>query len=125
MKQAKIWMLGMATAATLVSGASAVAKEADKDKEDIKPKMGPRKVLTQFDTNKNGKIDGNEVEELRKAFAGDLKAQLAKLDKDGNGKLDDAEIAAIKPKAAPDAGGVVTPKKARKAKKPAEDAPAK
>ncbi len=111
--------LGMA----LVLGTGVQAKEAEG--EDAKPKMGPRKVLTQFDKDKNGKIEGAEAEELRKAFSGDLKSQLAKLDRDGNGKLDDSEIKAIKAKAAPNAGGTVAPKKAKEAKKPAEDAPVK
>jgi Ca2+-binding EF-hand superfamily protein len=111
--------LGMA----LVLGTGVQAKEAEG--EDAKPKMGPKKVLTQFDKDKNGKIEGAEAEELRKAFSGDLKSQLAKLDRDGNGKLDDNEIKAIKSKAAPDAGGTAAPKKGKKPKKPTEDAPVK
>lgn len=111
--------LGMA----MVLGTGAQAKEAEGD--EAKPKMGPRKILTQFDKDKNGKIEGAEAEELRKAFSGDLKSQLAKLDRDGNGKLDDSEIKAIKAKAAPNAGGTAALKKDKKDKKPAGDAPVK
>ena len=85
--------------------------------------MNVRKVMTQFDKDKNGKIDGTEAEALRKAFEGDLKSQLSKYDRDGNGKLDDAEIAAIKIKAAVRDGGVVKPKDSTKTKRPGEGAP--
>lgn len=117
----KTWVCGLGTALVLATGVQ--AKEAEGD--DAKPKMGPRKVLTQFDKDKNGKIEGAEAEELRKAFSGDLKSQLAKLDRDGNGKLDDSEIKAIKAKAASNAGGTATPKKVKKPKNPTEDAPVK
>jgi Ca2+-binding EF-hand superfamily protein len=99
-----------------------------KDKADgKKAKMGPRKVLTQFDTNKNGKIDGAEAEKLRQAFAGDLKEQLKRFDLNGDGKLDDAEIAAIKLKKS-DKDAAATPAPApgtAGAKNPAVNAPAK
>jgi len=109
-------------ALTLLGSTGMLAKESEK--EGIKPRMGPRKVLTQFDTNKNGKIEGTEAAELRKAFEGDLKTQLAKLDRDGNGKLDDAEISAIKVKAASASGGVTPPKRNGKGKTVTEGAPA-
>ncbi len=101
------WMaalLGLALA-----GGMARAEEAKKDAakpETVTPdpaktaKMGPKKVLEEFDKNGDGKITGAEAEALRKAFAGARKAQLERYDKDGNGKLDDSEIAAIKSKKA-------------------------
>jgi Ca2+-binding EF-hand superfamily protein len=98
-------------------------KEAEKDA--ARPRMNVRKVMTQFDKDKNGKIEGAEAEALRKAFEGDLKSQLSKFDRDGNGKLDDAEVAAIKVKAAVGAGGVVAPKGSPKTKRPGEGAPVK
>jgi hypothetical protein len=104
----KSTLLGGMVALALLGGAGVMAKDTEKEKP--RPRMGPRKVLTQFDTNKNGKIDGAEAVELRKAFDGDLKSQLASLDRDGNGKLDETEIAAIKITAAPTAGGVAPPK---------------
>jgi hypothetical protein len=107
------------------SKAKAKAKAKDKAKADdaTDAKLGPKKVLKEFDANEDGKLTGAEAEALRKAFAGDRRAKLERYDKDGNGKLDAEEIAAIKPKSADAAaGGEDTTKKAKKKKKPAKDA---
>lgn len=118
------WKTMVVVALGLVLAGSAQAKDKTDGK---KAKMGPRKVLAQFDTNKNGKIDGGEVEKLRQAFAGDLKEQLKRFDLNGDGKLDDAEVAAIKLKSSAKDGAAVpsaapgTPA----VQKPAADAPAK
>ncbi len=53
----------------------------------------PGMLLKKYDTDKNGTIDGTEVEALRKAFDND---PLKKIDANNDGKLDDTEIAAIK-----------------------------
>jgi hypothetical protein len=59
---------------------------------------GPKaRIFAEFDTNKNGVIDGEEIAAVRKAFAAAPKGQFASYDKNTDGKLDDAEIAAIKP----------------------------
>ena len=59
---------------------------------------GPKaKIFAEFDTNKNGVIDGDEIAAVRKAFAADPKGQFARYDANQDGKLDDAEIAEIKP----------------------------
>ena len=59
---------------------------------------GPKaRIFAEFDTNKNGVIDGEEIAAVRKAFAAAPKGQFAAYDKNNDGKLDDAEIAAIKP----------------------------
>src|SRR3954463_9061211 len=59
---------------------------------------GPKaKIVAEFDLNKNGVIDGDEVAAVRKAFAADPKGQFARYDANHDGKLDDAEIAEIKP----------------------------
>lgn len=64
---------------------------------------GPKAtIFAQFDTNKNGVIDGEEVAAVRKSFAEEPKGQFARYDTNKDGKLDDAEIAAIKP---PGGGG--------------------
>ena len=119
MKHLKSWMaVGVAS---VVFGGVVQGKEAEKDA--ARPRMNVRKVMTQFDKDKNGKIEGAEAEALRKAFEGDLKSQLSKFDRDGNGKLDDAEVAAIKVKAAVGAGGVAVPKGGPKGKRPGEGAP--
>ena len=55
------------------------------------------KLIAKYDTNKNGVIDADEKEALRKDFAKDKDGELKALDKNADGKLDDDEIAAIKP----------------------------
>jgi hypothetical protein len=76
---------------------------------------GPKaRIFAEFDKNKNGVIDGDEVAAVRKAFAADPKGQFAAYDKNKDGQLDDAEIATIKP---PGAGGKGGAKKAAEAEK--------
>jgi Ca2+-binding EF-hand superfamily protein len=66
---------------------------------------GPKaKIFAEFDANKNGVIDGDEIAAVRKAYAADPKGQFARYDADHDGKLSDAEIAAIKPPGAKKAG---------------------
>ena len=121
MKHLKACMVAGMTLAAF----SGVVHGKESEKDAARPRMNVRKVMTQFDKDKNGKIEGTEAEALRKAFEGDLKSQLSKFDRDGNGKLDDAEVAAIKVKAAVDAGGVAAPKGPPKTKRPGEGAPVK
>ncbi len=76
---------------------------------------GPKaRIFAEFDTNKNGIIDGAEVAAVRKAFTADPKGQFSAYDTNKDGKLDDAEIAAIKP---PGGGGKGGAKKAEGEKK--------
>ena len=49
-----------------------------------------------YDTNANGKIDGDEVAAVQKAFEADKNGALKAFDKNADGKLDDAEIGEIK-----------------------------
>ena len=59
---------------------------------------GPKAtIFAKYDTNKNGIIDGDEVAEVRKAFAAEPKGAFATYDKNNDGKLSDEEIAGIKP----------------------------
>lgn len=59
---------------------------------------GPKaRIFAEFDQNKNGVIDGDEIAAVRRAFAAAPKGPFATYDKNADGKLDDAEIAAIKP----------------------------
>jgi len=51
------------------------------------------KATKGFDTDKNGQIDGKEVDALKSALAGN--ADLKALDKNANGQLDDDEITAL------------------------------
>ena len=78
--------------AFLALAAPAFAGKKKKDKGE----MTAAQVLEKFDTDKNGKIDGDEVAALRAAFAGADAAKLKHFDTNGDGKLDDGEIAAIK-----------------------------
>lgn len=117
----KASLLAAICGVALACGPAALAKETAGDQG--KPRMAPRKVLTQFDTDKNGKIEGAEAEALRKAYAGDLKKQLAPFDRDSDGRLDDREIAAIRMKASPKAGGLPRAKTPADGKSEAKDAP--
>ena len=88
MKRTSLFAVGLA-ACGLISSAGVFAANAG---------SGPKaRIFAEFDTNKNGVIDGDEIAAVRKAFAADPKGQFAAYDKNKDGKLDDAEIAAIKP----------------------------
>ena len=56
----------------------------------------PGMVLKKYDSDKNGAIDGTEVEALRKTFDADKTGPLKRLDANNDGTLDDTEIVAIK-----------------------------
>lgn len=49
------------------------------------------RMLNRFDRDRNGKIEGQEAERLRRVFA-----SLATLDTDRDGTLSDSEVAAAK-----------------------------
>jgi hypothetical protein len=86
--------IGIAAAAWLLSPTASLAANAGN---------GPKaQIFAKFDTNKNGKIDGEEIAAVRAAFAADVKGQFARYDANHDGKLDDSEIAEIKP---PGSGG--------------------
>ena len=74
------------------------AKGARKgSKADQADKAGrPGMLLRKYDLDKNGAIDGSEVEALRKAFDADKTGPLKRIDANNDGTLDDTEIAAIK-----------------------------
>ncbi len=92
MKKSLLVAVGLGCAALFVSGRALAAAG-----------LGPKaKIFAEFDQNKNGVIDGDEIAVVRKAFAADPKGQFARYDTDHDGKLSAAEIAEIKP---PGAGG--------------------
>ena len=67
------------------------AKNPDKKaaKKDLKA------VISQYDKNGNGVIDGDEVEAAKKGYEADKTGPLKRFDTNNDGKLDDTEIAAI------------------------------
>lgn len=54
-------------------------------------------LFAKYDVNKNGKLDPDELEALRKDFAASPKGALKRLDTDKDGKLSDEEIKALQP----------------------------
>ncbi|MEY2878148.1 MAG: hypothetical protein RLZZ15_528 [Verrucomicrobiota bacterium] len=97
MKKASRLLAALVVASLLVP--SAFAAKGNRKKQPDDP------VLTKYDANKNGKIDADEADTLKKAFEADPKGELAKLDTNHDGKLSDEEIAAI---------GTPPPKKKKK-----------
>jgi len=98
MKRGVVTIRWVAVILASASLTGAVAKEAGKPGG--RPvHQGPLKVLRGFDANRNGRIDGPEVEKLREAFAGALHHDLARYDLNSDGKLDDREVSSIRLKA--------------------------
>ena len=95
-------LLALAVTSLLLAPASYAAKGDRK-----KGNPATTELLKKYDTNANGKIDGAELEAVRKDFAGSPDLNLKALDKDNDGKLSDTEIEALKGDA---------PKKVRKKK---------
>jgi hypothetical protein len=86
-------------AGALLTLASPTVAQAAKDPDKKAAKQAIKAVLAQYDTNKNGVIDGDEVEAVRKAYEADKDGPLKRFDINNDGKLDDTEIAAIHKKA--------------------------
>ena len=82
-------ILSILTIAALSLAITAPA-QAGKGKKD---KKGGADVLATYDKNGNGKIDGEEVDALKKDFAAG-KPELKALDTNKDGSLSDEEIAA-------------------------------
>lgn len=85
MKKVSLLLTALASLALLAPG-TAFAAKADGSKA---------KIVAKYDTNKNGKLDPDEIEALKKDFDANPKGDLAKLDTDKDGKLSDDEIAAL------------------------------
>jgi hypothetical protein len=80
-------LLATASLALFVVTAPAFAAKGNKGKKGAKP----GRVLSRFDRDHNGAIDGQEVARVQAAFA-----SLTALDTDNNGQLSEAEITAAK-----------------------------
>ena len=79
---------------TIVAFSLAITASAEAKKGGKKGKKGSADILATYDTNGNGRIDGDEVDALRKDFAAG-KPELKALDRNNDGTLSDDEIAAI------------------------------
>jgi hypothetical protein len=75
-------------ALSLIVSSSALAAKAE----------GPKaKLMSKYDLNKNGVIDGDEIAAVRKDFAADPTGELKRFDANKDGKLSNEEIAEMKP----------------------------
>ena len=81
------------TAPTFAAGKGGKAAKEGKAKQCGRACM---KATKGFDSDKNGQIDGSEVQALKDALAGN--ADLKALDKNANGQIDDDEITALNAK---------------------------
>lgn len=95
-------LLVLAASSLLLAPASYAAKGDRK-----KGNTANAELLKKYDANANGKIDGAELEAVRKDSAGSPDLNLKALDKDNDGKLSDSEIEALNSEA---------PKKGKKKK---------
>ncbi|MEO7318084.1 MAG: hypothetical protein ABIZ56_03740 [Chthoniobacteraceae bacterium] len=90
------FLIALATPAPLFAAKG--ANKANKGDQTAKADRAarPGMLLKKYDTDKNGAIDGTEIEALRKAFDADKTGPLKKLDANKDGTLEDSEVAAIK-----------------------------
>ena len=79
-------LLLVLAASSLFLAPAAYAAKGDRKKGNT----ATTELLKKYDTNANGKIDGTELEAVRKDFAGSPDLNLKALDKDNDGKSGDA-----------------------------------
>ena len=60
--------------------------------------------MTKYDLNKNGKLDADEIAQIKSDFLADPRGDLKRLDADHDGKLSDAEAAVLAGKAQRETG---------------------
>ncbi len=85
-------LLLLLAASSLVLAPASYAAKGDRKKA---ANTASADLLKKFDTNANGKIDGDELEAVRKDFASSADLNIKALDKDHDGKLSDSEIEAM------------------------------
>jgi hypothetical protein len=111
MKKLRLTVAALGAAALLIPNFAHAAAAA-----------GPKaKIFAEFDANKNGIIDGDEIAAVRKAFLADPKGQFERYDANHDGKLDDSEIALIRPPGAKKDGEKKGGEKKGGGKKKADD----
>lgn len=59
------------------------------------PKESKGTIIEKYDKNHDGKLDGDELAQIKSDFLADPKGELKKFDTDHDGKLSDDELAAI------------------------------
>jgi hypothetical protein len=68
------------------------------------PKPAKATFMTKYDLNKNGKLDADEIAQIKSDFLADPRGDLKRLDADHDGKLSDAEAAVLAGKAQRETG---------------------
>lgn len=59
------------------------------------PKESKGKLMEKYDVNHNGKLDADEVAQIKSDYLADPKGELKRLDTDHDNKLSDQEVAAL------------------------------
>lgn len=59
------------------------------------PKASKIEMIAKYDVNKNGKLDADEIAQIKSDFLADPRGELKRLDADHDGKLSDTEVAAL------------------------------
>lgn len=59
------------------------------------PKSSKAKLVEKYDANKNGKLDTDEMAQIKSDFLADPRGELKRLDTNQNGKLEDDEVSAL------------------------------
>lgn len=85
----------LCTAALLAIGLPATV-HAGGNKDKKAGKKAAKEVISLYDKNGNGAIDGDEVAAVQKAYLAEPNGILKQFDTNADGKLDDTEVAAIK-----------------------------
>ena len=96
MKLTRILTIAVALAALGLPASTFAKGKEGKNKAPKDPvKAAGAAALNLYDKDSSGSINGDEVAEVRKAFAADKTGPLKALDVNADGTLDDNEIAAI------------------------------
>lgn len=87
MKRYPLLLVSFAFGALLVPSV-AVAAKGD-------PKLTKATLMAEYDANKNGKLDTDELAQVKSDFLADPQGELKRLDDDKDGKLSDKEAATL------------------------------
>lgn len=59
------------------------------------PKESKAQLIDKYDANKNGKLDGDEIAQIKSDFLANPNGELKRLDANHDGKLSDDELASL------------------------------